>query len=61
MATISVRKLDYYRRLERTARQWALALNDIHTKVFVGPGPHPVKDAFEALEQNLRDLALVEG
>ena len=61
MAVISVRGLDHYRALESVARQWAKALDHIHTQVFIGPGPHPEKDAFEALEKRLRDLALDEG
>lgn len=40
------------------AKEWALKLDEIHKAVFIGPGPHPFKDEFEALEQKLHDLAI---
>lgn len=41
-----------------TAALWARALDDIHTKTFIGPGPHPELEEFQALEKRLRDIAL---
>lgn len=45
--------------LKRAAVAWALALREIHTKTFTGPGPHYELEAFQEREHRLAELALV--
>lgn len=45
--------------LKRAAVAWALALEEIHTKTFTGPGPHYELEAFQKREHDLAELALV--
>lgn len=43
--------------LVEASMDWAHELDRIHTKTFIGPGPHPELKAFRAREHRLRELA----
>lgn len=54
----AVQVLPAFIELKTAALHWAVALDRIHEKTFVGPGPHQELEEFQELEHRLAELAL---
>lgn len=48
------KQLASYEAVVEIGKRWAQAIAAIHAKTFIGPGPHPEREAFTALEESLR-------